>query len=85
MISESDENIKSDVQIDIQNIIQLYDINNDKKINIIDLLLMKRFILSKRNKPWKSNMQMKIAADINKDGKINIIDLLLLKRKILKQ
>lgn len=58
------------------------DINNDGKINIIDLLFIQRHVKS-RNKPdWELKDERFKLADMNKDGQVNIIDLLMLKRAI---
>lgn len=56
--------------------ILLGDINNDKKLSIIDCAMLQKYILD------NSLSINKKAADINKDGEINIKDLLLLKKKL---
>lgn len=74
-----------DETINITNINKVKgDINGDYKTNIIDLLLMKRHILSGSKEKWKLTGFKFEKADLNSDGKINIIDLLLLKRIILR-
>lgn len=60
------------------------DINFDGKVNIIDLLLLKRHILLEQTSIWGLNGDAFKAANLDsKDDKLNIIDLLLLKRIIL--
>ena len=59
------------------------DINGDRKINGLDLLLMKQHILSVPGKELEEGTPAFFAADMNDDGKINGMDLLLLKKKIL--
>ena len=56
--------------------ILLGDINNDKKLSIIDCAMLQKYILD------NSLSINKKAADINKDGEINIKDLLILKKKL---
>ena len=58
------------------------DINADKKIDITDLLWLKRHIVSESKALWILTGDKLKAADINKDGKVDITDLLLLKRHI---
>lgn len=60
------------------------DINFDEKVNIIDLLLLKRHILLEQTSIWGLNGDAFKAANLDsKDDKLNIIDLLLLKKIIL--
>lgn len=59
------------------------DINKDNKVNITDLLLLKRHIIAGTKENWKLTGNKLKIADINTDNKINITDLLLLKRIIL--
>ena len=69
-------------EIKISNISKTGDINDDKKIDITDLLVLKRHIVSGNKKAWKLTDKKLLLADINKDGKIDVTDLLLLKRHI---
>ena len=71
----------------IENVNEEYirgDINQDKKITITDLILLKRHLIADTNEGWKLSNERQWLADINEDGKISITDLVLLKRIILK-
>lgn len=57
----------------------LGDINSDGKINALDYILLKRYVL----KTTKLNAEQLLAADINLDGKVNATDYILLKRHVL--
>lgn len=59
------------------------DINEDKKVNISDLLLLKRHLIAGSKTEWILTERRQKIADINEDGKVNISDLLLLKRFLL--
>lgn len=59
----------------------LGDVNEDMKVNIIDLLMLKKYILLGNGKELTDKI-FKLA-DMNEDKKINIIDLLMIKRVIL--
>lgn len=62
---------------------QLGDINQDNKITITDLLLLKMHLISEDNKSLQLNEKQLAITDINKDEKVNITDLLFLKKKLL--
>ena len=62
-----------------------YDIDGNGTVDVVDVLLLKRILVSGEDNNSKIDDQIKKSADINKDGKINVIDLLLLKRKLLKR
>lgn len=57
------------------------DIDGDAKVSVVDLLYLKKYILSE----IKLNAANKEAADISKDGKADVVDLLLLKKYILNE
>ena len=59
------------------------DINQDGKVDITDLLLLKRHILSGTKPDWKLNKIKELAANMNQDNQVDITDLLLLKRSII--
>ena len=73
-----------EVDIEINNIeeetIILGDVNIDKKVDITDLLLLKRHIISGNRQEWKLTGDNLLAADINKDNIVDITDLFILKR-----
>ena len=74
------------VNIEIKNIIidiKIGDINNDKKIDITDLLLLKRHIIAGNKTEWQLKGNSLKAADVNEDGNVNITDMLMLKRKLI--
>ena len=58
------------------------DINQDGKIDITDLILIKRHIVSGNNENWKLTDEKLKSADINQDGKVDVTDMLLIKRHI---
>ena len=62
-----------------------YDIDGNGTVDVVDVLLLKRILVSGEDNNSKIDEEIKESADINKDGKINVIDLLLLKRKLLKR
>ena len=57
------------------------DINGDAGVNVVDLLLIKKYILGE----LALKDANKMAADINKDGSVNVVDLLLIKKYILSE
>lgn len=70
-------------QINTDKYFVLGDINKDNKVNITDLILLKRHLIANTNVEWKLSDEKQLLADLNADGKVNITDLILLKRKIL--
>ncbi len=58
----------------------LGDVNNDGNVNSVDMLIMRRHILTI---PEQTDVFVKEFADMNSDSNINSLDILLLKRKIL--
>ena len=73
------------VQISIQNIIQQIkkgDINFDDKIDITDVILLKRHLIAENRTNWILTGDNLEAADMNENGKVDISDLLLLKREV---
>ena len=58
------------------------DINLDDKVNIIDLLVLKRHLIAGDRNEWKIADDKLEIADLNRDGRVNIVDLLVLKRVI---
>ena len=76
------------VNIEISNIkktpeVTIEDINQDGKIDITDLLMIKRHLVAGNKNNWILNGNSALAADINQDGEIDITDLLMLKRKLI--
>ena len=62
----------------IYNIIVLGDLNSDGKVNITDVMIMKKNIVEDE---WKDDI-IKLSADLNMSKNINITDVMLLKNKI---
>lgn len=60
------------------------DINQDKEVNVSDLLLLKRHLIAGSKTEWILTGNSLDSADINESGNINIADLLLEKRLLLK-
>lgn len=58
----------------------LGDVNLDGKINSVDYMLLKRYVLN----TFTFNEEQKLRADINQDGNIKAVDYMLLKRAVLK-
>ncbi|NSM32188.1 GA module-containing protein, partial [Enterococcus faecalis] len=61
------------------------DINNDGKVSLIDLAIMKNYLDQKRLPVGISEKDMLHRGDMNKDNKISLIDLALLKQTLDKQ
>ncbi len=80
---------QTEAKISIKNIdhtlpeIQIGDINQDERIDITDLLLLKRHLISGSKENWKLTEEQLQIADINENGNVDITDLILLKKKIL--
>ena len=75
------------ITIDINNIqvepeIIVGDINHDSKIDITDIILLKRHLIAENRANWILTGDKLEAADMNENGKVDISDLLLLKREI---
>ena len=62
--------------------ISVGDVNGDGSVNITDLLLLKRHLISGNNEMWKLRENRLKRADLNEDGNIDIVDILALKRII---
>ena len=58
------------------------DINQDEKIDVTDLLMLKRHLVAGSRENWKITGDSLLAADMNEDGNVDITDMLMLKRKI---
>lgn len=70
-------NVQVTDSIDNVKIYEFGDINADEKIDYLDVLLIKKYLLG-------INDTISILADINKDGKFNIVDLLQIKANTVK-
>ena len=73
------------VEINIQNIkkpIKIGDINADSKIDITDVILLKRHLIAGNRTNWILTGDNLEAADMNENEKVDISDLLLLKREV---
>ena len=87
IISYTEDEITKTVSFDVEAVqqVQFGDISGDGKVNVTDLLLLKRHIIAGTKENWKLTGDKLKAADLNNDNKVNITDLLLLKRMILKK
>ena len=77
---------ETQVNIEINNIkkkIALGDINRDEKIDITDLLMLKRHMVAGNKESWKLTGDSLLAGDMNQDEMIDITDMLMLKREVL--
>lgn len=74
---------KKEIPIEVNNIYQVGDINQDQKINVTDLLLLKTAVIMKNDNP-KKDLKF-LASDIDQNGNINATDLLLLKTILVKK
>ncbi len=63
---------------------KLGDINLDKNVDVTDLLLLKRHLVSGNKKEWVLNEEEQKRADMDQNSKVDITDLLLLKRELIK-
>ena len=73
------------VEINIQNIktpIKIGDINADDKIDITDIILLKRHLIAGNRTNWILTGDNLESADMNENGKVDISDLLLVKREV---
>ena len=59
------------------------DINEDGKIDVTDLLMLKRHLVAGSKTEWILVGNRLLIADMNEDGKIDISDLLILKRQVI--
>ena len=64
-------------------VIILGDINGDKKLDVADLLLIKRHLIAGNKEEWKLEEKQQKYADIDNNGVVDVSDLLYLKRKLL--
>ena len=76
------------VTIEIDNIegkpeITIGDINEDRKIDITDFLMLKRHLIAGNRRDWILTGNRLLAADMNENGKVDISDVLILKRNII--
>ena len=62
--------------------IKIGDINADDKIDITDIILLKRHLIAGNRTNWILTGNNLEAADMNENGKVDISDLLLLKREV---
>ena len=78
-----------EVDIEIDNIdktlpdITIGDINNDGKIDITDVFLLKRHLIAGSKEAWKLEGNNLLAADMNEDSRVDVTDMIMLKRIVL--
>ena len=75
---------ETQVNIEVNNIEEttIGDINQDEKIDVTDLLMLKRHLVAGSRESWKLTGDSLLVADMNEDGNVDITDMLILKRKI---
>ena len=79
---------ETQVNIEISNIdknlpeITIGDINQDGKIDVTDLLMLKRHLVAGNRDSWKLTGNSLSSADMNENGTVDITDMLMLKRVI---
>ena len=82
---------ETQVSIEITNIdktlpdITIGDINQDGKIDVTDLLMLKRHLVAGNRSNWKLTGDSLLAADMNENGTVDITDMLMLKRVIVEK
>ena len=62
---------------------RMYLLYKNKKIDITDIMILKRHIIAGSKENWKLKGEKLQIADINEDGQVNITDMILLKREII--
>ena len=81
---------QSSAKIKINNIesivspIQTGDINKNGKIDVTDIIKLKRYLIREDKNNWQLTEEELKLADMNKDGKVDITDLIMLKNKLIK-
>lgn len=55
------------------------DVNGDEKVNPVDIVLLRKYLLNKEKYPLTNEK----AADVNADGKVNPVDIVLLRKYLL--
>ena len=79
---------ETEVNIEISNIdknlpeIIIGDINQDKKIDVTDFLMIKRHLVAGNRDSWKLTGDSLSSADMNENGSVDITDMLMLKRVV---
>ena len=79
---------ETQVNVEISNIdknlpeITIGDINQDGKIDVTDLLMLKRHLVAGNRTEWILTGQALSLADMNENGAVDITDMLMLKREI---
>lgn len=67
------------------NFLNIGDIDGNKKIDITDIMILKRHIISGSKEDWKITGEKLQKADINQKENIDITDLIILKKEVVKQ
>lgn len=73
----------------VENPVMLGDMNQDNTINTADVIIVLRYIASKKSSEvqqvhpdWKLEENVLLLADVNQDGKVELADVLLLQRHL---
>lgn len=77
------------IQVVVENPVMLGDMNQDNTINTADVIIVLRYIASKKSSEvqqvhpdWKLEENVLLLADVNQDGKVELADVLLLQRHL---
>lgn len=67
------------LEVEVEENTVLGDVNADEKVNPVDIVLLRKYLLNKEKYPLTDEK----AADVNADGKVNPVDIVLLRKYLL--